>query len=56
MEVGHDDEAEDGGDDADEFDFVVALNAAGEVVGDEAVEFDYQNASRRDGDASEEPP
>jgi len=56
VEVGHDDEAADGSDDAEEFDFVVALNAAGEVVGDETVEFDYQNASRRDGDASEEPP
>lgn len=56
MEVGHYDEAADGGDDAGEFDLVVALNAAGEVVGDETVEFDYQNASRRDGDASEKPP
>ena len=40
MEVAHEDEAEDDGDDSEEFDFVVALDAAGEVVGYDAVKFD----------------
>ena len=40
MEVAHENEAENNGEDAKKFDFVVTLDAAGEVVGYDAVEFD----------------
>ncbi len=40
MEVAHENEAKNNGDDTEEFDFVVTLDAAGEVVGYDAVKFD----------------
>lgn len=56
MEIGHDDETEDTGDDADEFDFVVAGDAGSEeIVGDLAVKKDYCGAGCENEDAEEEP-
>ena len=40
MEVAHEDKTEDDGDDSEEFDFVVTLDAAGEIIGYDAVKFD----------------
>ena len=40
MEVAHEDKTENNGDDTKKLDFVVTLDAAGEVVGYDAVKFD----------------
>ena len=44
MKICHADEAADDSDNADELDFVVILDAAGEIVGDFLMKYDYENA------------
>ena len=55
MEVGHDEETDDDGDDADEFYAVVRGEAAGEVVGDGAIKVSDSGADGDDEEAEEEP-
>ncbi len=55
MEVGHDEEADDDADDADEFDAIVGVDAMGEVVGDGFVKVDDSGAGGYDDEADEEP-
>jgi hypothetical protein len=54
VEAGHDDEAEDAADDAEEFDAVVAGDAGSEVVGDLAVKDHDAAASDQDSESDEE--
>ena len=55
MKVAHKNETENDCADAKEFDFVVTLDAAGEIICDCAVEFDDQEAYDYDGDTAEKP-
>jgi len=55
VEICHADEAADDGDDAPEFDFFVAADAASEVVCDLAMKTHRKEACNRDGDTAEEP-
>ena len=54
VEVGHDEEAESDGDDADKFDAVVRVDAVGEIFCDLAVENDAGAAAGEDDKAYEE--
>lgn len=55
MEVGHDEEANDGNDDASEFYFFVRRWATGEIVGDFLIEDGDGGAGGQNEDASQEP-
>jgi len=55
MEIGHDDETADTGNDAPELNFVVTLNTAREIVCDLAMKFYHEEPSDSDGDTAKEP-
>ena len=55
MEVHHNHEADTDGDEAVEFDLVIAIDAAGDVVGDLFVENDHGRAGAGDEEAEQEP-
>ena len=54
MEVGHDEEAEGDGDDAEEFDVVVGADTVSEVLCDLAVKDDASAASGKNEEANDE--
>ena len=45
VEISHDDEADDGGDDADKFDALVRSDAGGDIIGDSLILHCNDNAS-----------
>ena len=45
MEISHDDEADDSGDDADKFDALVRSGARGDIIGDSLILYCNDNAS-----------
>ena len=55
VKVAHNNKTADDGYDAKKLDLVVALYAAGEIIGDGAMKFYYQEACDCDGDATKEP-
>ena len=55
MEVGHDEETNDGDDDADELYFFIRRGATGEIVGDFLIEDGNGGAGGQNEDASQEP-
>ena len=55
MEVGHNEETDDGDNDADEFNFLVRGRATGEIVGDFLIEDGDGGAGGQNEDASQEP-
>lgn len=54
VEVGHDEKAENDGDDAEELDVVVRVDAVGDVVSDLAVENDTSSAGGENEEANKE--